>query len=308
MDLARRSDHLDALPVRLMLGGSQAQAIATWVESIVGWQAVDGTAGALVPPVIAIADVAASLDAPGFGLPTVLLVAEEDLPADAARAALVADAMVSWPADRGELVAEARRISQPESGRRALPSMRVAGAAGGVGTTTVALALGGLAAWRGLPTLVLTHGHVPFASDVLPLDPADLVGPRIWESATPLPGVRGLRALRLPHPVPEDRVDASRARLVIRDVGPSIEADVLVVRRDRAGLDALTASAAGVVVLVDTGVVPAGAIQSGAAGRPVVTVPWSVRVGRAGVRRRVPADLPGRWLAALDPVLAGERR
>lgn len=73
-------------------------------------------------------------------------------------------------------------------------------------------------------------------------------------------------------------------------------------------LRALNTTAAAVAVVVDTGVVTARAVQTAAGGRPVVTVSWSARVARPGARRRVPAELPGRWLSALAPVLVGGRR
>ncbi|MGH3443069.1 MAG: hypothetical protein ACRDUY_13705, partial [Nitriliruptorales bacterium] len=100
--VAPESQSLDALPVRLSFRGPQAQAMAGWLESVAGWQSVDGPAGALVPPVLAVADVPG---APGaaIGLPVLLLVTPEDPPEDAARAAVDVDAVVRWPADRDEL-------------------------------------------------------------------------------------------------------------------------------------------------------------------------------------------------------------
>lgn len=295
----------DALPVRLALAGPHATAVGRWVESVVGWQAVDATASRLVPPVLALADVLGACAAPP-GLPLVLLVADDDHPTAAAATAAGAAAVVAWPRDRDQLVEAASAVVAAPRPRETL-ELGVGGAAGGVGTTTVALALGGLLAWQRQPTLVLTHGAVPGPGGRgIPVE--ELAGVPVWDLAAPSPGAPALRVLRLPGPVPTEVVEAAPAALVVRDLGVDVAGDVLVIRRDRAGLGALTRSAAAVAVVMDTGPAPSRLLVRAAGGRRLVTVPWSARVAQATFVGRVPAGLPGSWLRALQPVLAGAGR
>ncbi len=295
----------DALPVRLALAGPNATAVGRWVESVVGWQAVDAAASRLVPPVLALADVLGASAAPP-DLPLVLLVADDDHPRAAAATAAGAAAVVAWPSDRDQLVEAATAVIAAPRPCETL-ELGVGGAAGGVGTTTVALALAGLLAWRGQPTLVLTHGAVPCPGGRgIPAE--ELAGVPVWDLAAPSPGVPALRVLRLPGPVPTEAVEAAPAALVVRDLGVQVAGDVLVIRRDRAGLEALTRSTAAAAVVMDTGPAPPRLLVRSAGGRRLVTVPWSARVARAALVGRVPAGLPGSWLRALQPVLAGAGR
>ncbi len=296
----------DALPVHLALAGTHAVAVSRWVESVVGWQAVEAAASRLVPPVLAIADVLGASTAPA-DLPVVLLVAEDDHPMAAAAAAARAAAVVAWPADRDQLAETATAVSAIAPMRRETLELSVGGAVGGVGTTIVALALGGLVAWRRQPTLVLTHGAVPGPGG-RGLSPEELVGVSLWDLAAPSPGVPNLRVLRLPVPVPAQMGEAGPATLVVRDLGVEVAGDVLVIRRDRPGLEALTRSAAAVVVVMDTGPAPLRLLARAAGGRRLVTLPWSARVAQAAFVGRIPAGLPGSWLRTLAPVLAGARR
>lgn len=247
--------------------------------------------------------------AAGVGPPAVLLVGEGADPAEAARAALRTGAMAAlrWPAERDRLPGIARRAAARDTaGSTEVAGITVGGAAGGVGTTTVALALAGLAAWWGDPTLVITHGAAP-APTGPPREAADLAGAGTWETAAPAPGCPRLRLVRTAGPTPGAAVDPGAARLVVRDVGVDPDADVLVLRRDAAGLAALSRTGCAVAVLVDAGVAPLRAVRSAAGRRRLAVVPWSARVARAGLAGRVPSGLPGRWLAALRPALAGDR-
>lgn len=293
----------EALPVRLCLLGPDAAAVDRWVGSL-GWQAVGSDPSVPVTPVLTLADVPAVLDGDRLeaGEDTVLVVAG-DAPLDAARAAAHGSvrAVTGWPDGRDALPAIAGRILAGRSGP-VVDDLRVAGGAGGVGTTTVALALAGLCAWRGRRTLFLRGGG---RSD---RQGGELEGTTAWRGAEPVPGISGLRVLEVDDPrVP---VGEGPASLVVRDLARAVETDVLVVRRDRAGLDAVRATTAGVVVVTDTGPAPVAAMRQAASGRRLVTVPWSARVARAGLRGRVPAALPGSWLRTLQPVIGrgGARR
>lgn len=298
---------VDAIPVALSLSGPDRAAIRRWIEGVAGWQPVEAEAAGLVPPVLAVVD--ATGPPPPPGLPTVLLVRPEDDPLTVARTAarVRPGAVVRWPADRDTLlqvagaVIGAGGVSADE-----VAHLRVAGASGGVGTTTVALALGGLVAWRARDVLVVSHGAVPSPVERM-LTAEALSGAGAWHAATPARGLPGLRVVRAPGPVGEGRVDPGPASLVVRDLGVDEECDILVVRRDAAGLAALERSAAAVVVVVDAGVASPGAVTAASRSRRVVVVPASVRVARAALAGRVPAGLPGAWLRALAPALEGAR-
>lgn len=294
----------EALPVLVALGGPHARSVRRHVEHAAGWQPVDAATAALVPPALRLVDVAAA-PLPGDGPPVVLLVDEGDDPVAAARAAAASGAgeVLRWPDERDRLPTVAARLAR----RPPVPAvleLGVGGASGGVGTTTVALALAGLVAWQAGPTLLLTHGAVPAPAGPT-RRPVDLAGAGTWEQAVPVPGVDGLRLVRTGRPAGDPPVDAGAAGLVVRDLGVEWGADVLVLRRDGAGLEALRDSGCAIAVVVDTGPAPDRALRAAAAGRRTVVVPVSARVARAGLAGRVPAGLPGRWLAALRPVLAG---
>lgn len=291
----------DALPVRLALRGGHRDAIRRWVETVAGWQAVEDDAVQLVPPRVVIADVRGADGTARAGLPVVLLVGDDADPAVAAAAGRHAAAVLRWPHDRDRVREHVGALTS--TGRRAeVPTVTVVGAAGGVGTTTVALALGGLAAWRVGPALVVSHGTVP-APTTRTWDASALTGAGTWDAADPVPGVAGLRVVRLAAPTTRCEVDPGGARFVVRDVGPGVDADVLVARRDRAGLTALARSPAALVVLADVGTASPRAVHAAAGERRLVTVPWSPRVGRAGLRGQVPAAIPGSWLRRIAPAL-----
>lgn len=302
------ADGLEALPVVLSLGRSDAARVAAWVEGVLGWQPVDPHLGGL-PPRLRVADVAGAgaVDA-GPGVPSVLLVAPDDPALDVATAVhgLRPAAVLAWPDDRDRIVAVAAGLV---AGERAPATdglvLRVGGAAGGVGTTTVALALGALAAWRHGATLVVTWGTVPTASPrTVPLDA--LAGQRTFDEATTVPGIPGLRVTRAAAPPVGVPVDAGPAAVVVRDVGIGDDVDVLVLRRDAAGVAALERSSAAVAVVLDDGLAPSAAVVAAAGGRRTVTLPRSVRVARAGLLSRVPTALPASYLRLLRPLVAPE--
>lgn len=293
----------EALPVVLELAGPSAGRIRRHLEGELGWQPVEPDGP--VPATVRIIDVSASRAAVASGPPTWLVVTDQDdaTTAAAAAARLGAVAVVPWPPDDGAFVAAAEEL--PEVGcEHGLPELRVGGAAGGVGCTTVALALAGLGAWAGQDTLVVTHGTVPHPVEST-VDPESLASPEVGRAARPVRGVDRLELLHVSAPAPDVGIHVPD-RVVVRDVGTADTAvDVLVLRRDAAGLAAVRDTVAGTVVVSDAGVVPLRAVREAAGGRRVVVVPWSVRVARAAVTGRVPASLPGSWLRALATATGG---
>jgi hypothetical protein len=319
-----------AVPVALALGERHVGSVRRWLEGTLGWQAVEDDLDGPVPPAVRIVDLdgasrllesgpgVAPGVAPGGGhgpnldpgrgdwLPTVLLVEDDEHPglaADISRR-LVPAGVCRWPAGRDALpMLVARAIGGPRRTARAGRTLRVGGVAGGVGTTTVALALAGLAAWSGQRALAVVHGHagVRTATPV----PADaLVAPDLWARATPLPGLVSARVVHTGRSVPQRSPEDRRIGLSILDVGTAAEVDVVVCRPDGAAAEQLPATMAGAVVVVGQGLLSVARVRELAGGRTVVQVPTSVRVARAVLRGQVPAGLPGRWLADLRPVLA----
>jgi hypothetical protein len=303
-----------ALPVTLDLAGAHADAVRRWVEGVLGWQPVDGDTSDLVPAALRLCDLAgvrAGSEGPG-GVPTVLLVAANDPPAAVAETAarLGPDLVLAWPEGRDELVDAAAGVLAgrcPSDGH--LRVLRVGGAAGGTGTSTVALALAGLAGWGGLRTLVAVGVGAPVEDGLLV--PADaLAAPDLWTRATPLAGVPRARVVRiadhgwLPDPVTADPEAA------VLDVGVATDVDVLVCRPDAAGLAAAATTTAAAVVVVGDGPGSAAAMRRACGHRRQLALPRSARVARAGLHRRVPTSLPGSWLrrlVSLAPLPAAAR-
>ncbi len=237
-------------------------------------------------------------------VPTVLLLPDGSDPVRAAATAarLGPVAVVGWPSGRDRLSAVVARLLEVPRRRSGSPArLMVGGSAGGVGTTTVALALGGLRAWSGTRTLVAVRG---LGTSYRGIPTAALGGGDLWSAAERLPGIDALRAVRLlDHGVVPEVTDRS-IEAVLLDAGPDPDCDVLVCRPDAAGLAALEVTPAAAIVLVGGGAVPGRVLASAASGRPVLRVPWSARVARAGATGRLPAGLPGSWVAALRPLVA----
>jgi hypothetical protein len=298
-----------ALPVAVDAAEPTDAAVRSWCEGALGWQVVDGADGDPVPPVVRLVDHLAqgggATGEIGPGEATVLLLPDGVDAVSAAEATrrLQPGAVLRWPAQRDQLPGQVERLLAADRDRRTdTPTLAVGGSAGGVGTTTVAWALGGLRAWAGTPTLVAVRGSglSPRAVPTAALGAADL-----WAAADRRPGIEDLRSVQLVDhaPLPEI-VDPAIGSLVL-DAGVTSEADVLVCRLDRAGVAALGRTAAAVTVVVGEPLLPARAVRGLLDGRPVVRLPWSARVARAGLRDRVPADLPGSFLAALRAATTG---
>lgn len=310
-----------ALPVTVDAAEPTGAAVRSWCEGTLGWQVVDGDDRDPVPPVVRLVDHLAQADhlaqvdprAHGGvttgsarpGAATVLLLpdgVEAVSAADAARRLRPA-AVLRWPSQRDQLPELAERLLTAGRDRHAgVPSLLVGGSAGGVGTTTIAWALGGLRAWSGTPTLVAVRGSglSPRAVPTAALGAADL-----WAAADPRPGVAGLRSVRLVDHAPLPPLVDPAIGSVVLDAGVACEVDVLVCRLDRAGAVALERTGAAVTVVVGEPLLPSRTVRELLDGRPVVRLPWSARVARAGLRDRVPADLPGSFLAALRTAATG---
>lgn len=302
-----------ALPVAIAVPGRHAHEVRRYVEGILGWQPVDEDTATVVPPAVRLvssrtedaATAASGPRGPAAAVPAVLLLTEDDdaVVAAAAGARLRPAASVRWPADRQRLTTVVSELLRRGGDRRPVVDVvRVAGAAGGVGASTVALALAGLAAWHHRRVLVVVGPGAPMGE--VRRVPADALGaPGLLRRATPVPGVAGAVALRVDGPVAGIDRAATGADLVVVDAGRDAEADVLVCRPDRAALERLPATTAGTVVVNGEGPVSGRALAPAAGGRRRVWLPTSTRVARAGLHGRVPGSLPGTWLRRLLPVV-----
>ena len=130
------------------LPGRLGEEVAAFVEGEAGWQVV-GAGGPLAP-------VLELCSQPRAGQACVV-VREGPVEAEAVRRALLDGALdvIAWPHDRGRLLEAPLRVHATRRTGAGPPVLRIAGCAGGVGTSTVALALGGLLAWSGRPAVVV---------------------------------------------------------------------------------------------------------------------------------------------------------
>jgi hypothetical protein len=302
---AAMADAPAALPVALDLVGRHADAVRAWVEGVLGWQSVDAATGELVPPAVRLLD----HDGPPSGVrgpsvPTVLVVDDEATAVRAARLvhAVGPDLVLAWPSGRDELpTSVGALVARPRARVGALRELRVGGAAGGVGTTTVTLALAGLLGWSGCATLAVVRAPAPVRD--LPLVPAEALGAaELWGRAATLPGVPAGRVLGIAGgsvPPPAD----PQVEAVVIDAGVDDDVEVLVCRPDAAGMARLASTTAAAVVLVGDGPAPTAELARAAGGRRGIRLPWSARVARAALHGRVPSALPGRFLRRLLPVV-----
>jgi hypothetical protein len=284
-----------ALPVLVAADDRLRAQLVPWLEGTLGWQVTDADE---LPAGVALVGAGRP---PPTGVPCVVLVRDDDPPHLAARSATTSAAVLRWPEERDRLAAVVGDLLHVHAPAAMSTTVRLGGSAGGVGTTTVALALGGLLAWHGQRALVVASGDVPVPWAPR-LDPGALSAHRTWDAAVAVAGVPGLRAVAV-HPGPRVATAVPDGVVVLRDDGVASDVDVLVCARDRAGLAARDATAAAAVVVVGRGAVHDAAWDRGSdTGPRQLPVPWSARVGRAGVVQRVPASLPGRWLAGLAPL------
>lgn len=292
-----------ALPVAVAVADRCAGEVRRHVEGVLGWQPVDGDTAAVVPPALRLVSPAT----PAGGedpTPAVLLLEDGLEPVAAARAGARHRpvATLGWPRDRDQLAATAARVLATEPrGPGERDVVRVAGAGGGVGVSTVVLALAGLAAWRDRRVLAVVGPGAP-VGDVRRI-PADALGAHdLLRRATTLPGVPGAAVVCVDGAVGEVDRTATGADLVVVDAGRDADADVLVCRPDRAALEQLATTTAGAVVVNGDGPVRERELARAVGRRVWVSLPHSTRVSRAGLRARVPAGLPGSWLRRLVPL------
>lgn len=269
----------NALPVALDLADPDLAAdVAAHVESVLGWQVVHP--GPHLQVRLRLAD---HVDP---GVPTVVILRHDDPPLVRGLLQTGALDVLIWPDDAGRL-ADLRLADRHQ--RPAEVLVAITAAAGGIGASTVTLALGALAAWGGHRTVVVT-------------DPS---GRRLAGVAGQgVQAVAGVGGLSLAADVHAAGVGA-RPQVMMADVGVGRRGHVLVARPDRALVASLTdLPITTAVITVGQGGMRPGELRSVLDGRVHVAVPWSFRVARAGLLGRVPVALPGAWMAALRPVLA----
>lgn len=249
-----------------------ADDVVRWVESTLGWQVVADSVA--LPARLRLVDVESVCEG-------AVLVARSLDGADVrhAMASGVRD-VVRWP-EEAERLAELRPTAVV---RPAADVMGVAGAAGGVGTSTVAIAAAAASAWSGVPTWLVT----------------DVAGRRLCgvdgSASHEVDAVPGLRVGGDLH----DAIGrAGTGERVVVDLGVDARGHVLVARPDASLLAAVRTGSAPVVVTVGTGGLHPHEVARAVAGRRHVHLDHSVRVARAGLRGRLPGALPGRLVADL---------
>lgn len=306
-----------ALPVEVVGPAHVAAQVGAWVESRLGWQVTDGAPLPAVVRLVAVGGPGSGSWAGGdSGCPTVGLVGPDDDPWEVAELAAAADAVVAWPAGHDDLEGVVATLvgshGEEARGRDAARApdasgvLVVGGACGGVGTTTVAITLAARHVWarHGGRALAITSGPTPVPG-VRVVTSEVVSGHRGWAAGVEASDVPGLRVVRSTPDVARFRSSAGVAVVVDRGVvDPADEdVDVVVVRRDAAGLHAATEAACGTIVVADDGPVARARMVEACTGRQVVVVPWSVRVARAHALGRVPGSLPGRYTAAFMPIV-----
>jgi hypothetical protein len=237
------------------------------------------------------------------------------------RAALLEGALdvIAWPADRARLLEAPLRVRVTRRAGAGSAVLRVAGASGGAGTSTVALALGGLLAWSGRRSLVVGGDDLlrlcgrgpwrgPGAAELAGLDAAGAAA-EVAGLSVGVDGVDGLSVL------------GGGGRAVVATVGWPVDAVVcdlgagppwtgadLVVARPDGALRGVAAARGAPALIVGEGPLQRAEVRRLLGGEPLGWLAWSVRVARAGYAGRVPSALPGRWLRDLRRVLGRVRR
>lgn len=292
-----------ALPVVVDVAPRHAEEVRDHVEGVLGWQSVDVATAPLVPPAL-------WLVSPGTrpadgNVPRLLLLPPGTAPVEAAEAGARhrAHAVVAWPSQRDRLEEVAGRLlAAPREPRGGVETVRVVGAAGGVGTSTVTLALAGLAAWRGSRVLAVVGPDAP-VGQARRVPSEALASHDLLARASDLAGVAGARVVATDGGAGHLPDDLPGVDLALIDGGTQAEGDVLVCRPDRPALERLSATTAGSVVVNGEGPVPRRVLARAAGGRACVELPSSARVARAVLLARVPSALPGAWLRRLLPVV-----
>lgn len=271
---------IEDLPVAVVLPPPLAERVTAWVEQDLGWQVVEP--GGSLPPALLLTD------EPCGALPWIAVTdgaAGEDL----VTAQLTAGAqdVVAWPDDRERIPLVAARV---DLHRDVVPRglhLSVGGVAGGVGTSTVALAMGGLLAWAGAAVLVV-------GGDAL----RALAGTQHQGGSGHAP-VAGVPRLSVAGHEVDSGTVAWSGDVVVSDAGTRVTPDTtVIVARPDGALRRARRLEQPVIVVGDRPLGPRDAER--ALGRPVIArLPWSARVARAGLLGHVPSGIPGRWLETL---------
>ncbi len=299
------------VPVEVALDGPLGRQVAVYVEAELGWQVV--ASGGPPRPAVRLVALDGRVDG-------AVVVVEGTAGETTTRAAAAAGALdvIEWPSGRARL--RALPVGQDRHLPTGPPVVRVAGVGGGVGTSTVTLAVAGLLAWASATVIVVGGDGLcrlcglapwvgPGAIEVAALHPADAAA-EVEVLACPVRGVAGLRALG-----GGSIADAAgwAADVVVVDAGRvtpagnvgagplADSADLLVAAPN----DRLAAAAGIDAPLLLSGSCPLD--DRGAArllGRaPAGRLSSSARVARAGRQQRIPAGLPGTWLRTLSTAL-----
>ncbi|MEX2324933.1 MAG: hypothetical protein WD576_04220 [Nitriliruptoraceae bacterium] len=315
-------DLLSALPVTIDVDAAHEPHVREYVEQVLGWQPVDAVSSPLMPPAIRIADVATLQAMPmaaeqlmpppmsaqhepasGVNVACVLLVTSDvSAPEAAAVAARHRPAfVVAWPEERDLLSMHVKRILQlrPEIDGTAA-QFTIGGCAGGVGTTTVALALSAIISWHGWRSLAVLRGPLP-ARTATAADRSLLRSPDVFSRATAVDGVPRCRIVSVDDTAEVSITDESVDCVVI-DAGVDVDVDVVVARPDGAAMDRIGTTTAAWAVIVGDGPVELRAVAQQVPGRQIVQLANSARVARAAAARRLPGAFPGAWLKPLLPL------
>lgn len=288
-------DALRALPVLIQVSHTREGSLRRYVDGVLGWQPIGLETPGPFRARVRLTDDPALIDET---LPAILLVDDHGISAHDARQ-LARHASVSvclWPSERDRLESVVAEVLHAHTSGPGVRVLTVGGAAGGVGATTIALALGGISAWQGRTTLVAVND---VSLNARAVSGSALTDPALWEQATPLAGMGECRVVQVNDGHPAARVRDLRISQSVYDMGVSHDVDVLVIRPDRAGCFALDRTTASIVVVVGSGVFSPAQVKEGAGSRRVVAVEHSARVARAFAYQRVPAGLPGTWLKPL---------
>ena len=282
------------LPVCVDLPGRLGAEVSAFVEAEAGWQIVGGDGPLL--PVLTLSEEAAGASS--------VVVRQGPVPAADVRSALLAGALdvVSWPEDRMRLLELPGRL-RPAAEGPPTPLLRVGGCRGGVGTSTVALAVGATVAWSGGRALVIGGPGLMRLAGVGPwqgpgaAELAAIGGQAAAEVAgvaRQVPGVPGLQVLYGAGDPPP--AVGWPYELVVADVGVGAAAHVVVGAADGAIADAPADAA---VVVVEHGPLDRPGVRRRLGRDPAGWLPYSARVARAGLAGRVPSGLPGSWVKAV---------
>lgn len=284
------------LPVCVDLPGRLGEEVTAFVEAEAGWQVVGGDGPLL--PVLTLAERASG--------PSSVVVRPGVVASSDVREGLLAGALdvISWPEDRLRLLSLPGRL-RPAAEGPAAPVLRIAGCRGGVGTSTVALAVAATIAWSGGRALVIGDAGLhrlagidawngPGAAELSAL--GGQAAHEVERVARPVAGVAGLSVLRGDGRVPGPA--GWPYEMVIVDLGVSGagEAHLVVGAADGSLIDA---PAGGDVLVVEHGPLDRAGVRRQLGRSPAGWLPYSARVARAGLAGRVPSGLPGSWVKAL---------